>query len=138
MTRFQEITGKGAMLKTSDASQFLWLPDEIEGYEQVLNRIAEWVPREAAQKTMPGINNPWATLPICFISILLIFSISVPWIVTVVAFLFTGFLLYHIVYAIRNPNISRGMALYILIGVSISVALVVRHVLTVWTPASMR
>lgn len=134
ITTLQQVAGKGAMVKTADPSNFLWLLDEIDGYEEVLRRVGEWALVEPKLTAMPGVANQRNSVLITVVLLLGIFLIGNPVAVTALSVLLAGYLAYTVIYSVRNPNCSKGVAIRAAIGVLISVVFIVLRVLTVWTP----
>ena len=127
----QAVVGKGFMVKTADHVRFLYIPDELIGYEDVCNVLRGWAPAEGSTDKMPWLFRPALGVFVTVGSLLGIYMFANRLTVTSIAIAFVGFLVYVALYTIRSPH-STPQAKRALWSFAWCTLLVVWRVMVVW------
>lgn len=127
----QAVVGKGFMVKTADHVKFLYIPDELIGYEDVCNVLKSWAPEEGSTDKMPWLFRPALGVFVTVGSLLAIYLLANRVAVTSIAVTFVGFLVYVALYTIRSPH-STPQAKRALWSFAWCTLLVVWRVMVVW------
>ncbi len=127
----QEVKGKGFMVKSADPMKFIWIPDELIGYAEVTTLLSTWAPAEAARTSMPFMFNGNAGVVIAVAAMLGMYLVQNPYIVTAVATVFIGFLIYGALYRLRSPNVAASARRSVWTAV-LAIVLVLMRALAVW------
>ena len=127
----QAVVGKGFMVKTADHVKFLYIPDELIGYEDVCSVLKSWAPEEGSTDKMPWLFRPSLGVFVPVGSLLAIYLLANRVAVTSIAVTFVGFLVYVALYTIRSPH-STPQAKRALWSFAWCTLLVVWRVMAVW------
>ncbi len=127
----QAVEGKGFMVKTADHMRFLYIPDELIGYESVCGWLSGWAPQEMSTGLMPFMFRPYVGMVITVGSIMTIYLGANRYLVTVTATLFVAFMVYTALYTLRSPH-STPQAQRAIWTFALCTVVVVFKVLAVW------
>jgi hypothetical protein len=106
IARFEVIPGKGARLMTAKFATFIWIPDELDGYEDLIGELSFW------KQPLTRTNLPFVFQQLVGNLLLLLGSVATILLphrgtATLVGAATICFIVYSAAHAIRNPNNSN-------------------------------
>jgi hypothetical protein len=109
VTGFDETKGRGFFIKTDDGHCFIYVPAELDGYEDLKQRLSEWRAFPRPRGREPMWRSPFFVGSTCLLACCMLWISEKRQYVVAAAFVLTVFLLSTFIAVLRSPRSSAGM-----------------------------
>lgn len=109
ITGFDETSGQGFFIKTSNGHRFIYVPAALEGYEDLKHELAAWMPFPPARTRDPIWRSPFFVGAACLAAWSVLWYSQSKEYVVLSAFVLLVFLFSTFIGVLRSPRTSRTM-----------------------------